>query len=83
MLCAPIFIFNGIDTVDTYHPGAYVGGLETLNRGQHNYIYVGSATGPDERLNFRVHDQHESPHIGKRGIKLKSGDSNFHTKYPG
>ena len=50
-----------LDKVQTYNPGCYLNGLETvdLRPGHHDWVYVGSATAPGKGLDFRVHEQHE------------------------
>ena len=55
-----------LDAIDTYHPGCYVGGLQSLDIGHHDHVYVGSATSPGQGLDYRVHRQHENPCYWKR-----------------
>lgn len=54
-----------LDKVNPYQPGSYIGGLEALEPGHHDHIYVGSATAPGQGLSFRI-SQHEDPNHRKK-----------------
>jgi len=56
---------KSLDKADSYHPGCYIGGLEALQPGHHDHVYVGSATAPGLGLSFPV-SQHENPNHRKK-----------------